>query len=619
MDRQSCIDILEKLEWRTIIPYENIPDGTYKLAEYSIFGNLSEEYMCDVLSRFPLEPPTDSDVKETSLSNNNSNNNGNICNHTNMQNVIIDRIKGCLTGLAVADAVGAPLEFLDAVSTDKISKTKGNIFESEMPRHISPESTVSLFSCCHPMNKNDRVEDEEQMYKNYLSLCDLGHYKGLITNERMKNLVPLRYKYPPINKFMLKPGQYTDDTSMALCLADSLIYCTSKLLDQQSLKTVGGDDKESSAASNKSSTEIPEISTNKITSTKWFENESLKTVLQKYKEAKDKHCKTDVESPTKDKQINPSDDSILSFYDGKDLRCRFVCWWHQGYNNTFRFDETRPTRNSVGLGGNIGASLRQVARLKSIEEVPPKCVEGDGAGNGSIMRLAPVAIRFCNSTELALKVAKEQSEATHPGVMASEACRFLVFILVKAITRPSSKVARREQNVDRNLNDIKAFLDSCVDQYLENYRDSINPTFLRLIKSEESSDSLEQNWNWRGKSLPLSEICTRRFNSDDSHTYNGHPVSRGYFGSYAPDGLAIALFSAYNTTCFDDAIQLCIDHLGDADTTGAICGQICGAFYGFENINPILRRNLCIWDRNEIPLRAILLYSLQQFDDINVP
>ena len=112
----------------------------------------------------------------------------------------------------------------------------------------------------------------------------------------------------------------------------------------------------------------------------------------------------------------------------------------------------------------------------------------------------------------------------------------------------------------------------------------------------------------------MEDICKRRFKSNDSHTYNGHPKSPGYFGSYAPDGLAIALFSAYNTNNFDDAIQLCINHLGDADTTGAICGQICGAFYGYNSINPILKHNLSIWDRDETALRAVVLYSLQQFD-----
>ena len=43
--------------------------------------------------------------------------------------------------------------------------------------------------------------------------------------------------------------------------------------------------------------------------------------------------------------------------DGSDVRLFFWSWWHCGLNNAFRNDRTRPTRNSVGLGGNISRSL----------------------------------------------------------------------------------------------------------------------------------------------------------------------------------------------------------------------------------------------------------------------
>lgn len=47
---------------------------------------------------------------------------------------------------------------------------------------------------------------------------------------------------------------------------------------------------------------------------------------------------------------------------------------------------------------------------------------------------------------------------------------------------------------------------------------------------------------------------------------------------------------------------------GDADTTGAMCGQIAGAFYGHEQLNPAWVQDLNCWDKREIELRAILLY-----------
>ena len=562
MDRETCKSILVKLEWKNMLPFYNLYDGTYKLVEYSIFNNLSDKDINDYLSYISSE------INEKSV------NTENPSDGANFVGILIDRIKGCLCGLGIGDAVGGPLEFSSVVSTKSIPNGNGNIFQKETkPFSSSTKTKSSLFSFFNLKNKRrgaNRNESKTRSEIDYTTRIDSNKNRfGIEATE-------LNYKYQPVNKFFLKPGQFTDDTSMALCLADSLIYSSSKILQDQ-------------------------LSMN-------FVNESLKTVIKKMKEITAKF--EEEENVIADSNCE-NDDDTRDFYDAKDLRCRFACWWNQGYNNSFRFDDTRPTRESFGMGRTTGASLRQINQAKSLTQIPLTCDKDcEGAGNGSIMRLAPVAIRFCNNLELALKVAKQQSDATHPGRMASEACRFLTFILVKAITRPSFNSSANSHQTEEN---IQAFLDSCVEQYLKGYEDQIDSRFVRLIKASEKSDSLEENWNWRAKSLHLSEVCKRRID-DPSHKYNPYEVVREYFGVYAPDGLAIALFSAYNTTNFDDAIQLCVNHLGDADTNTAICGQICGAFYGFENINPILRQNLSLWDRNEIALRSVLLYSLQQFD-----
>merc|ERR1719245_1228578 len=50
-------------------------------------------------------------------------------------------------------------------------------------------------------------------------------------------------------------------------------------------------------------------------------------------------------------------------YDGSDVRERFWSWWNCGYNNAFRLDRTRPSRDSVGLGSNIAKSLQALDKL----------------------------------------------------------------------------------------------------------------------------------------------------------------------------------------------------------------------------------------------------------------
>eukprot|EP01083_Nonionella_stella_P293691 998859_1 len=98
--------------------------------------------------------------------------------------------------------------------------------------------------------------------------------------------------------------------------------------------------------------------------------------------------------------------------------------------------------------------------------------------------------------------------------------------------------------------------------------------------------------------------------------YNGYPNSEGYFGSYCMDGIAMGLYSVYNSNSFGDAIENAVNLLGDADSTGSIAGQIAGAFYGFKNVfynknnQGYLFKLISQWDKYDFGLRAILLYCI---------
>ena len=124
MDQQSLLSVLEKLEWKSLLPYEYIPDGTTRLVKYSIFNNLSEKDIYDITSEFSFATHNDI-VQEELLLEDKSNEGEKCCNDKkNSEIMILDRIKGCLGGLAIADSVGAPLEFLSVVSTNKIPDGK---------------------------------------------------------------------------------------------------------------------------------------------------------------------------------------------------------------------------------------------------------------------------------------------------------------------------------------------------------------------------------------------------------------------------------------------------------------------------------------------------------------
>jgi len=355
-----------------------------------------------------------------------------------LQDMHAERAVGALVGLAVADSVGAMLEFLP------VGK-KGSSFN---PRTLT------------------------------------------VTGE--------------FNKFGLKSGQWTDDTSMSLCMADSLL--------------------------------------------------------------------------------------TFKCYNGSDIRVRFWNWWNRGYNNAFRYDTSR--QRSVGLGGNISKSLRAITNSQ-----PPDRFDSDGedAGNGSLMRLAPIPIFYHADIETAVKMSVESSYTTHPGPHAADACGFLGFIIASAITH------RRGQDET-----AARFLDQCVEAYLNRPEVHSQSCLVRLLQSSEPIGSKERCWNWRDPEGPfITETLAAR-----GLTYNGYPVSLGYFGSYCMDGLALALHSVYHTKSFMEALTLCVNFLGDADSTGAICGQIAGAYYGFSAIDERLVKQLQKWDRGEVSLRGALLYAL---------
>eukprot|EP00759_Apiculatamorpha_spiralis_P008034 PhF_6_TR15044/c0_g1_i1/m.23610 len=387
-----------------------------------------------------------------------------------------DRAVGCLVGGAIGDAVGHPLEFLPT---------------------------------------NGQVETEDRPWVLKKRWEDAGTRWGCM------RLTPTgTVEYPAeYNKFQLERGQWTDDFSMALCLADSLL-------------------------------------------------------------------------------VHPQ-------YHGGDCRTRYHYWWHHGYNNAFRYD-TDPQRTSCGLGGNIAKSLGEVGvyRGRPALEVPDLFSSAnEDAGNGSIMRLGPVPVRFWNDDANGVRVAVLQSRGTHPGNDAAACCAFMTMFISQAIRRPEGEET------------MQAFIDRMVQDFIANppYTDS-GVEKLKLLLQCRPPGPTEACWDWKQPELKLEQTLKAR-----GKKYNGYPVDEGYFGAYCMDGMAMSLWSMYRSKTFAETIANVVNLLGDADTTGAICGQMTGAFYGFKNIqnskwSSHMYDNLKKWDPNStIPLRATLLYLAGEF------
>ncbi len=97
-------------------------------------------------------------------------------------------------------------------------------------------------------------------------------------------------------------------------------------------------------------------------------------------------------------------------------------------------------RSSVGLGGTIGASLSAFQH-----DGEPLTRTGDGAasGNGSIMRLAPVACCFWRDERAAAAAARLQSRTTHAGDEAAECAALLATLMARGIADAGARTPRQ--------------------------------------------------------------------------------------------------------------------------------------------------------------------------------
>lgn len=289
---------------------------------------------------------------------------------------------------------------------------------------------------------------------------------------------------------------------------------------------------------------------------------------------------------------------ITRGYDGSDMRARFWCWWNRGYNNAFRLDKSHRC-HSVGLGENISKSLNAMSRLPAGTKPPPIFKkEGEDAGNGSLMRFAPVAIFFHAAPEQDLyDYARKSSYTTHPGVVAAEACTLLAHLIQRALRRPSGPV------------DARAFMEEATAEYLTlsglDTKNGWGYREMRWLATGKPERATERNWAWRETSLDIAGTLKAR-----GGVYNGYPVTADYFGSYSLDGLAMAMWAVYHTSSFDEAVVKSINLLGDADSHGSIAGQIAGALYGYSSINPQFLTWQNRWDEHDFAVKAVLLHQL---------
>ncbi len=202
-------------------------------------------------------------------------------------------------------------------------------------------------------------------------------------------------------------------------------------------------------------------------------------------------------------------------FDPIDQLERYVRWWREGY------------LSSTGSCFDIGSTVRSaLARFLQTHEPYPGSTDPRTAGNGSIMRLAPVVLYFARQPEQAIHFAAESSRTTHGAPEAIDACRYFATLILDALNGKSKDEILREQHA----------------------------SFVPKIAAIAAG----------------------------SFKHKQPPEIRGT--GYVVDSLEAALWAFYHARDFREGALLAVNLGNDADTTGAVYGQLAGAFYGEENI-----------------------------------
>lgn len=291
-----------------------------------------------------------------------------------------------------------------------------------------------------------------------------GCLLGLAAGDAVGTTVEFSAKdsFPPVTgmegggPFHLQAGQWTDDTSMALCLAESLATCNG--------------------------------------------------------------------------------------FNAKDQMNRYLNWWKWGYLSSTGhcFDIGMTVANALQKFANDGEPFAGSSNPRT-------------AGNGSLMRLAPVVLWFFPHEAQVLEYAEASSRTTHAAPEALASCRLFAQQLMNALQGKSKR---------ETLTDIAQLPEQ------ENLRHIAEGRYLQKTRAE-------------------------------------------IFGTgYCVQSLEAALWCFAKGNDFEETILLATNLGDDADTTAAIAGQLAGAFYGVNGIPQAWRDKLWQYEDIDTLARKLLAKSV---------
>ncbi|MCP4428633.1 MAG: ADP-ribosylglycohydrolase family protein [Chloroflexi bacterium] len=235
-------------------------------------------------------------------------------------------------------------------------------------------------------------------------------------------------------------------------------------------------------------------------------------------------------------------------FDPTDQMERYLRWHKEGYmsSNGRCFDIGNTVRSALHKFQKTGNPYSGSTHPKS-------------AGNGSIMRLAPVPMFYIRNPASGITRSGESSRTTHGTRAAVDACRYLGALIIGAL-----------QGESKNK--------------LLSPRYTPAPGY----------------WKRHPLDAKIDEIAAGTFKQRQPPEIQG--------SGYVVKSLEAALWAFYRSDNFRDGCLLAANLGDDADTTAAVYGQLAGAFYDERGIPAAWREKLAF--RETIESLANQLFAL---------
>jgi ADP-ribosylglycohydrolase len=213
---------------------------------------------------------------------------------------------------------------------------------------------------------------------------------------------------------------------------------------------------------------------------------------------------------------------------------RYLRWRQDGYLSS--------TGECFDIGNTVAEALR---RFEVTGNAFAGSTDPSRGGNGSLMRLAPIPLAYARVPIEAIRLAREMSRTTHGAPEPVDACRYYAGLIVGALHGEP-----KERLLGCKYTPVDGLWDEC-------------PLSPRIEVTAEGL--FKRKWP---------------------------PEIRGT--GYVVQSLEAALWAFWNHDSFESGALAAVNLGDDADTTGAIFGQLAGAYYGERAIPARWRQRLAL-------------------------